>query len=97
MEPDDLRRLMDDLVQQVVLTEEGRIEFEVPSQGNLLEAGHHPDGVSQLLSAPWLAEMRTDVLETADYCDPTDPPEKLLQYARDVVVEYIRKRFVLDT
>jgi hypothetical protein len=29
-------------------------------------------------------------------CDPEDPPHQVLEYARDVVSEYIRKRFPLN-
>ncbi len=40
--------------------------------------------------------MVTDVVETPSRCDPADPPEQVLAYARDVVEEYIRKRFPLN-
>jgi hypothetical protein len=36
--------------------------------------------------------MVTDIVETPEMCDPEDPPEQVLAYARDVVSEYIRKR-----
>jgi hypothetical protein len=36
-----------------------------------------------------------DVRETPAFCDPDDPPEQVLRCARDVVGEYIRKRFQL--
>ena len=33
--------------------------------------------------------------ETPDFCEPEDSREQVERYARDVVVEYIRKRFEL--
>ena len=57
--------------------------------------GFTPDAVTQLLAAPWAAEMVTDVIETPKFCEPGDPPEMVLRYARDVVAEYVRKRFEL--
>jgi hypothetical protein len=36
--------------------------------------------------------MVADIIETPEMCDPEDAPEQVLQYARDVVAEYIRKR-----
>ena len=48
-------------------------------------------GVSAL-EAPWWDEMVADIVETPAMCEPDDPPEQVLEYARDVVSEYIRKR-----
>jgi len=97
MDADDLRRLMGFLQEQARLADpDGReIAFEIPARQTLLDAGLDPDGVDRLLQAPWLEEMVTDVRETAEFCEPEDPPDQVLQYARDVVVEYIRKRFPL--
>ena len=36
--------------------------------------------------------MVTDIIETPEMCDPDDSPEQILEYAKDVVAEYIRKR-----
>jgi hypothetical protein len=60
-----------------------------------VETGIHPDAVTQLLVASWAADLVTDVIETPGFCEPGDPPEMVLRYARDVVAEYIRKRFEL--
>ena len=61
----------------------------------VLEAGLNPEGVRRLLAAPWLADMASEILETPEFCEPEESPEQLLGYARDVVGEYIRKRFPL--
>ena len=39
--------------------------------------------------------MVEEIVETPVICDPDDPPDLILEYARDVVSEYIRKRFDL--
>ena len=86
MTPDDLRRLMRYLEEQVRLADpaERSIAFEVPSEEDMLSGGLHPDGGRQILAAPW-----------PEFCDPGDTPDQVLRYARDVVIEYIRKRFQL--
>ena len=55
-------------------------------------AGLNAEGSRQILAAPWWDEMVDDVVETPEMCDPEDPAAQVLQYARDVVSEYIRKR-----
>jgi hypothetical protein len=86
------------LERRVCLADQGSrtIEFEMPGEGELLEAGLNPEGVRRLLAAPWLSEMVSEVLETPEFCEPGDSPEQVLGYARDVVGEYIRKRFPLE-
>lgn len=95
MTPDDLRRLMEYLQQRVHMSDVRSVTFELPDEGTMVEAGLHPDAAHQLLTASWLDEMLSDIRETPDYCTPEEDSEQVLQYARDVVVEYLRKRFVL--
>lgn len=100
MTPDDLRAIMSYLQDRVVLKsgEEGgevTIFFETPTSGGMIQAGLNPEGSRAILEAPWWDEMLTDVVETPEMCDPDDPPRQVLAYARDVVAEYIRKRFKL--
>jgi hypothetical protein len=97
MTPDDVRKLIAYLEDRVRLdTTGGRtIVFDPPGAETMLDAGVHPDAVRQILSAPWLGEMVADVRETPEFCDPGDPSEQVLRYARDVVGEYVRKRFHL--
>jgi hypothetical protein len=95
--PEELRELIAHLERRVRLADETsrRIEFEMPHEAELLRAGLDPDGVRRLLAAPWLEEMVSEVLETPEFCEREDSPDQLLRYARDVVGEYIRKRFPL--
>jgi len=96
MTPEDLRRLTSYLQQNVELAEDSAIAFELPDEATMIGDGMHPDGVRQLLAAPWLSQMITDVLETPDFAGPDETPEQVLGYARDVVQEYVRKRFSLE-
>ncbi|NIN71136.1 MAG: hypothetical protein GTO46_04205 [Gemmatimonadetes bacterium] len=100
MDPDQLREIMDflrgrvhldagDTVDQVV------IRFDAPSLADMTAAGLDPGGSQSILTAPWWDEMVTDVVETPEMCEPEDTPEQVLDYARDVVSEYIRKRVTL--
>ena len=97
MTPDELRAIMDFLRQKVHL--KGRREdadvaigFDAPNTDEMARAGLDSKGCRQILDAPWWDEMVADIIETPEMCDPGDPPEQVLEYARDVVSEYIRKR-----
>jgi hypothetical protein len=100
MTPDELRAIMSYLRERVSL-ETGEagggvtILFETPTCDEMIQAGLDPEGSREILQVPWWEEMVTDVVETPDMCDAGDPPEQVLEYARDVVSEYIRKRFEL--
>jgi hypothetical protein len=95
MTPEDLRRLMSYLEERVQLTTDSKVRFEIPGESQMLADGIHPEAIAQLLAAPWLEEMVVDVRETPDFCEPDETPEQILRLARDVVQEYIRKRFSL--
>mgnify|MGYP001828014924 FL=1 len=95
MQPEDLRRLMEYLQDLVSVSDSRSIVFEIPDERTMLDAELDADIVRQLLAAPWLGEMVADVRETPDFCSPEESSVEVLQYARDVVVEYLRKRFVL--
>ena len=97
MTPDELRAIIADLESRVTLASDSppTVAFACPTEDEMVTAGLNPDGVRQLLTAPWWAEMVEEVVETPEFCEPGDPPEQVLRYARDVVVEYIRKRFTL--
>ena len=97
MTADELRAIMDFLQQKVQLQSrpaagEVAVGFDAPTADDMSQAGLNPEGCRQILTAPWWDEMVTDIVETPQMCDPEDPPEQVLQYARDVVSEYIRKR-----
>jgi hypothetical protein len=92
---DELRKLMHYLEARVLLTPGGRIDFEIPDAEEMVSDGLDRPVVDRLLAASWLDDLVTDVRETPDYCEPGAPPEQVLLFARDVVAEYIRKRFQL--
>jgi len=97
MTPEQLRDMMSYLSQRVRLGEDGRsVVFSRPDPEEMITAGLDSDGSRRLLGAPWLEEMIEDVVETPEFCEPSDSGEQVLRYARDVVIEYIRKRFTLE-
>ncbi len=98
MTPDELRAIIDYLRKRVVLesNEPVAIPFDRPTENEMIAAGLNPDGVKLLLGLSWWEDMVTDIIETPDFCEPDDTPEQILGYARDVVSDYIRKRFPLD-
>lgn len=101
MTTEELRAIMDYLRQRVKLrTNEDNnsttIDFHVPSEKDMIDAGLNASGVRRILRVPWWDEMVMDIVDTPEMCDPEDSPEQVLDYARDVVSEYIRKRFPLN-
>ena len=97
MLPDELRAIMAFLRERVSLgnpggNDEVTIEFDGPSVEAMAAAGLNAEGSQRILDAAWWNEMVTDVVETPEMCEPDDSPEQVLEYARDVVSEYIRKR-----
>jgi hypothetical protein len=102
MTPEELRSMMAYLREVVRLgpRETGSqivITFLAPTEDDMIDAGLNAEGVKRLLQASWWDEMVTDIIETPEYCDPSDSPQQVLEYARDVVSDYIRKRFPLDS
>lgn len=97
MTPEQLRDLMWVLRERVQLSDEQSrgVRFHPPSAEELIHAGFPEHGVRQLLQAPWYPEMIEEVEETPEFCEPDDPPETVLEYARDVITEYLRKRYTL--
>jgi len=100
MTPDDLRAIMGFLQDRVRLKDaeaagEVAVGFDLPTADEMARAGLDAEGSRQVLDAPWWDEMVADTVETPEMCDPDDPPEQVLQYARDVISEYIRKRATL--
>jgi len=68
------------------------ISFIPPTEGEMLSAGLEKDGVSQISNSNWWSDMCTDIIETPEFCEPDDTLDQILQYAKDVVSEYIMKR-----
>ena len=100
MAPDDLKKIISFLKARVSIGGEKadspiRIAFDAPDLESMARAGLDPEGSKEILNAPWWNEMINDIIETPDFCEPDDPPEQVLIYARDVVSDYLRKRVVL--
>jgi len=101
MTPEELRAILAYLRDRVQLgSQHGgnsiTITFLSPTADEMVGAGLNAEGVDQTRHAPWWKEMVTDIVETPDYCEPDDSPEQILEYARDVVSDYIRKRVSLQ-
>ena len=101
MTPDEFRAIMAYLRQRVhlgtnVVKSQVVVIFHTPTEEEMIDAGLNADGVRRILRVPWWEEMVVDIMETPDYCEPGDSPQQILGYAKDVVSDYIRKRFPLN-
>ena len=101
MTPEELRAIIAYLRERVRLASQETetpsvIDFRVPTEKEMIDEGLNAEGVRRILRASWWEEMVTDIVETPEVCDPEDPPQQVLEYARDVVLDYIRKRFSLN-
>jgi len=95
--PDDLKKIISFLRSRVAIggeTAESPVEiiFDSPDLATMKGAGLDPKGSNEILDAAWWEEMVSDIIETPDFCEPDDPPEQVLIYAKDVVTDYLRKR-----
>lgn len=97
MTPDDLRAIMTYLRDKVLLETEDPIElkFNEPTENEMLQAKLNADGIRRILSSDWWNEMITDIIETPEFCEPDESPDQVLEYAKDVVSDYLRKRVEL--
>ncbi len=101
MTPEELRAIMAYLSERVHLGPQNAkspivITFHAPTEKDMIDAGLNAEGVKRILRVPWWEDMVADILETPEMCDPSDLPQQVLEYAKDVVSEYIRKRFPLN-
>ena len=101
MTSEELRAIMAYLRERVHLgAQEAKspvvITFHAPTEEEMIGAGLNAEGVKRILRIPWWEEMVADIVETPDMCDPDDSPQQILEYAKDVISEYIRKRFPLN-
>ena len=94
--PDQLRDIVRYLQDRVGVHGDREVVFEVPAASGMAAAGLDEATARRLLAAPWWPEMITDVLETPEFADPNASQEIILGYARDVIQEYIWKRFPLE-
>jgi len=101
MTPEELRAIIAHLRERVQfgpkeISGPVRIIFHEPTEDEMIGAGLNAAGVKQILQVPWWQEMVADIIETPDFCDSHDSPQQVLEYAKDVVSDYIRKRFPLN-
>ena len=100
MTPDDLKKIMSFLRSRVSIGGEKadsplKIVFDAPDLDAMTGAGLDAEGSQEILNAAWWDDMVTDIIETTDFCEPDDPPEQVLIYARDVISDYLRKRVMI--
>jgi hypothetical protein len=68
------------------------VTFDQPGPDDFEEAGFAAEAVELTVDSDWWQEMVADIVETPDYAEPGETPEQVLEYARDVVKEYVAKR-----
>jgi len=93
--PDQLRDIIRYLQHRVTLVsaDPRSIQFDPPEIDQATIAGLDGETIQSLMDAEWWPEMVDDIIETPDFAEPDESAEQVLQYAKDVVQEYIRKRF----
>jgi len=73
-------------------SEDPVIAFDAPAAADFTANGFDDEMVVLTLHSRWWPEMVVDIIDTPEFAEPDESPEQVLQYARDVVVEYFRKR-----
>ena len=97
MDKDEIKRLYEWIQDRVTLDDQGNgiaIAFEEPDPDDFADADFDPEIVELTLDSEWWEEMVVDIVETPDYAEPNDTPDQVLEYARDVVKEYVAKRLL---
>ena len=95
MEPNEIKRMYQWIQTRVGLAADPdtvAILFDPPSAAEFEKQGFDQEAVALTLGSDWWAEMATDIVETPEYAEPGESREQILQYARDVVNEYVAKR-----
>jgi hypothetical protein len=100
MTPDELRSIIEYLRERIGIDSEQagdrvKITFNTPAIHDMIDAGLDAEGSKVILEAEWWDEMVADIIETPDFCEPDDPAAQVLEYAKDVVSDYLRKRVTL--
>lgn len=97
MKTEELQSIMNYLRKRVQLKpDEVVITFNAPTEKEMIASGLNANGVKRILNVSWWDEMVEDIIETPEMCDSEDSPQQVLEYAKDVVSEYIRKWFPLN-
>jgi len=96
VDPQDIRTAIQLLKDQVTLTAEAegdrQVAFEDLDRDGMVALGITPEVAAHFAAAPWWPEMADDVRETPDFCEPDATDDEVLQYAQDVIFEYVAKR-----
>jgi hypothetical protein len=95
MDADEIRRMYEWIQGRIHLadaTDGIAITFDQPNADDFEAIGFTPEAVELTLQSDWWSDMATDIIETPDYAEPGEGPEQVLEYARDVVKEYVAKR-----
>ncbi len=95
MDKDEIKRLYEWIQSRVTLDDQGdgiAVSFEEPDPDDFSDADFDPEVVELTLDSDWWEEMVVDIIETPDYAEPHESPDQVLEYARDVVKEYVAKR-----
>ena len=95
MEADEIKRMYEWIQARVTLadaTDGVAVTFDAPDAQAFADAGFEAEAVERTIESGWWAEMVDDIVETPDFAEPGESPEQVLEYARDVVKEYVAKR-----
>ena len=95
MEKSDIKRMYEWIQGQVRLVpglDDPAIAFDAPTAEDFKKNGFNDEMVALTLQSRWWPEMVVDIIDTPEFAEPDETPEQVLQFARDVVVEYFRKR-----
>lgn len=95
MEKADIQRMYEWVQSRVRLvpgSDEPVIAFDAPTAEAFKERGFTDDDIALTLGSGWWQQMIVDIIETPEFAEPDESPDQVVQYARDVVVEYFRKR-----
>ena len=95
MDKDQIKKLIAWLQNRISLVETGAafiIEFDEPSAADFAAEGFTDNEIAISLESSWWGEMVSDIIETPDFAEPGASPGQVLDYARDVVHEYVAKR-----
>lgn len=95
MDEAEIRRLYQWIQSRVTLADTPdavAIAFAEPSADDFRNEGFAAEAAKFTLESAWWPEMAVDIVETPEYAEPDESAEQILQYARDVVKEYVAKR-----
>lgn len=95
MDDAEIRRMYQWIQSRVTLagaSDAVSVAFAEPSADDFKNQEFSEEAVKLTLESAWWSEMVTDIIETPEYAEPGESAEQILQYARDVVKEYLAKR-----